>query len=165
MSKCRIHWGPDSTNVPFDLRLPVAEFRHLPAAPIIAGNDRNFRTRIREGAEKGPNFSGHYTVVEWGCGTGCVVFVVIDAASGRVYHAMPFDSLSVPYEGTADGRVYKGPVYRLDSSLLIADGCPEDLHSAKPNWQDACGTHYYKWERGRFVLITSVTVRPATLKK
>jgi hypothetical protein len=92
----------------------VAKFEKRPAEPVIVSNDRTYRTRIREGAQKGPNFAGHYTIVEWECGTGCVVFVVIDAISGRIYRASPFDALSVPYLGTADGRDYKGLDYRLN---------------------------------------------------
>jgi hypothetical protein len=34
---------------------------------------------------KGPNFGGHYFVVNWGCGTGCLMMVVVDAITGHVY--------------------------------------------------------------------------------
>ncbi len=37
-------------------------------APVISDSKRArlYRTVLREGAEKGPNFAGHYTVVAWG---------------------------------------------------------------------------------------------------
>lgn len=41
-----------------------------PAVPVLrTPEDREYRTRIREGATAGPNFAGHYTVVIIGCGT------------------------------------------------------------------------------------------------
>ena len=47
--------------------------------------DHNYRTRLREGAAEGPNFAGRYTVVIWGCGTGCAQMGVVDSKTGRVY--------------------------------------------------------------------------------
>jgi len=32
---------------------------------------REYRTMLRKGAKKGPNFASHFTVVQWGCGTQC----------------------------------------------------------------------------------------------
>ena len=31
---------------------------------------------------KGPNFAGHYFVVNWGCGSGCLMLVIVDAMTG-----------------------------------------------------------------------------------
>src|SRR3954451_8378561 len=78
----------------------VPEYRKK-AAPvkILTAEDGQFRTRIREGATKGPNFAGHFTVVSWGCGSGCLSFVVVDAASGKVNWSSPFQVLGMPYKG------------------------------------------------------------------
>src|SRR5258706_4769283 len=71
----------------------VAEiFTAKPAPPKITGSHRSYRTRIREGAEKGPNFAGHYTIATWGCGSSCVSIAIIDAKDGGV-HDGPFSFL------------------------------------------------------------------------
>ena len=46
---------------------------------LTSPTQHQFRTVLRKGAQKGPNFAGHYTVVEWGCGSNCVVFAVVDS--------------------------------------------------------------------------------------
>jgi hypothetical protein len=140
-------------------------FRGKPAEPALTKRQA-FRTRIQEAARKGPNFAGHYTVAEWGCGSGCVSIAIVDAVSGRLYYRVPFAGLAIPYQGTAAGREYKGLEYRLNSSLLIADGCPEDPESDDSSAAGRdCGTKYYTWERNRFVLRASVAAPPALMKK
>src|SRR5215472_4297169 len=85
-----------------------ADFKGKPAAPILATKgDRMFRTQIRDAARKGPNFAGHYTIAEWGCGSGCVSLAVVDAVSGKVF-AAPFKNLALPLQ--EGGREYQGPV-------------------------------------------------------
>jgi hypothetical protein len=71
----------------------TAIFKGTPAPPKLRPGDRLFRTRIREGAAKGPNFAGHYTIAEWGCGMGCVSIAIVDASDGRIYDA-PFTALA-----------------------------------------------------------------------
>jgi hypothetical protein len=42
-----------------------------PPAALTTGSSRlanAYRTRLREGAEAGPNFAGHFTLVAWGVG-------------------------------------------------------------------------------------------------
>jgi hypothetical protein len=122
----------------------VPEYKKKPApAKILTRFDRQFRAAIREGARKGPNFAGHFTIVSWGCGTGCNSFVIVDAASGQIYWTAPFSTIGMPYEGAKSGREYGGLDYKADSRLLVADGCPEDDN-------DKCGTHYYEWRNGSF---------------
>jgi hypothetical protein len=119
-------------------------FKGHPAQPILAGKTQKmFRTAIREAARRGPNFAGHFTVAEWGCGSGCMSIAVVDAASGRVFDA-PFTFLSMPVPEGENGREYQGRVYQLKSRLLIADGCPEEKK---------CGTYYYEWTANRFKLL------------
>jgi hypothetical protein len=113
-------------------------------AQILTTTQKMFRTRIREGAKKGPNFAGHYTVIAWGCGAGCVNLEVVDAISGKAYDASPFSYLAIPFAGSESGHDYQGLVYHRDSRLLIADGCPEDKK---------CGTYYYEWRKKSFRLV------------
>lgn len=110
-------------------------------AKIVTKFDRQFRTRIRKGALEGPNFSDHYTIVSWGCGSDCVSFVIVDATNGKVSWNTPFRILLVPYHGSQSGKEYRGLEFKRDSRLLVADGCPDE---------NDCGTHYFEWVKGNF---------------
>lgn len=123
----------------------VAEvFRGKPAPPaLLTKTQHMFRSAITQATRKGPNFAGHYTVAEWGCGSGCISMVVVDAESGKVFPA-PFKILSLPLAQGEGGHEYQGAVYQLKSRLLVADGCPEDKK---------CGTYYYQWKVNQFKLL------------
>ena len=94
------------------------------AAPTLSKEQRLFRTRIREGAKADIQFAGHYTVPAWGCGTGCLGFVVVDSITGRVYDGRGVSTL--PYEWVEE---YKPPStnqveFHPSSRLLKLNGCP-----------------------------------------
>src|SRR5260221_11687562 len=119
--------GPARTS---NERLP--RFEDYPATEIFKGSpappkfrrpgDRLFRTKIREGAARGPNFAGHYTIADWGCGMGCISIAIVDAKDGRLYDA-PFRVLAW---GEPMMKESVEPLaYNLDSRLLIARGAPE----------------------------------------
>ena len=121
-----------------------------PAPPILkTPGDRLFRTVIREGAAKGPNFAGHYTIVEWGCGSACVSIAVVDAKTGQIRES-PFSilgygtSLKFPDGTRTHADEFEELAYRLSSRLLIVRGCPEDK---------GCGAYYYEWTGSRFKLL------------
>jgi len=42
---------------------------------------KRFRTVLRSALKDGPNFAGHYSIATWGCGTQCLSYAVIDAAT------------------------------------------------------------------------------------
>jgi len=120
-----------------------------PAVPILQTRmQRNFRTVIQEAAKEGPNFAGHYTLAEWGCGAGCVSMAVVDSKTGRTFDGpftlLGFD-LSYVYEGGEEQLEF-----RLDSRLMVARGCPGEKD---------CGTYYYEWADDRFKMIRKL---PAT---
>lgn len=105
---------------------------------------RLFRTRIREGAQTGPNFAGHYTVVSWGCGTGCLSFAIVDAITGRVFHPSNFgsvDNLNVDFEALEppEGQLVK---FHLDSRLLVVIGGINEEPALR-------GISYFLWEKAR----------------
>lgn len=100
---------------------------------------RLFRTMLREGAKTGPNFAGHYTIVQWGCGSSCLMVAVVNCRNGRVYFA-PF-TLSH----------YMGQDFRIESRLFIVNppetsGYQEGEHI--PEWYEPS---WHVWRRGRFV--------------
>ncbi len=94
---------------------------------------KTYRTRLREGAEGGPNFSGHYTVVIWGCGSNCQNFAIINARTGKVYFY--------------PGMTSYGMLYRIDSNLIITDPISaqdtSDFQSNIPDWRM---TRYLVWD-------------------
>lgn len=119
-------------------------FSGIPVVPQMnTKNAKRFRTRIREGAAKGPNFDGHYTVVEWGCGGACAQFSIVDAQTGAVYDppfVIAFGSVS---QGFVDGED-SGIHYKLDSSLLVVGGCPNE---------EDCAIYYYVWDGSALKLV------------
>jgi hypothetical protein len=95
-----------------------------------------YRTRLRETAKQKADFAGHYIVADWGCGSNCQVHMVIDAITGKVF------------DGTGAER---GVLFRLDSSLLIADppDPPESVAYAD-NTVDSLPVRYLEWKNGKF---------------
>src|SRR5919112_705269 len=84
---------------------PAPRFEDYPARGVYKGRPapvrldsrqaRMFRTRLREDSRSGPNFAGHYTVVIWGCGSGCAQMGVVDARTGRVFFP-PVEYMDIP---------------------------------------------------------------------
>jgi hypothetical protein len=95
----------------FDDYLARDTFPSPPAGVDLrsAPGARRYRTRLTEGAKEGPNFAGHYTVVEWGCGSPCWQFAIIDARTGQI----------LLYDPKA--FYIRPPLFRRDSRLLIED--------------------------------------------
>ncbi len=137
-----------------DFRVPAtAMFSGTPAAPQFkTPSQREFRTMIRWATKKGPNFAGHYTVAEWGCGTACEQIVVVDLRSGDVYEG-PFGNLprALIYLGPTVDEDKTGMFYHRDSSLFVAKGCPNDT---------ACGTYFYEWTGSEFKLLHRIPMKP-----
>lgn len=131
--------------------LPVVEqFKGKPAAVRLATREaQKYRTMIREGAREGPNFAGHYTLVEWGCGAGCVQFAVVDAKTGAVFMP-PFYVGPRALVERETGEPEEPLQFRVDSRLLIVSGSRNEKGE---------GTYYYKWERNRLTLVASAAVK------
>jgi len=129
---------------------PVRVSSHAGSASpkLTTPGQRKFRTMIRDGAARGPNFAGHFTIAEWGCGTSCVQLVVVDNESGSVYES-PFGSLPKAFVclGAGADPDEMGIFYKPDSSLLIVRGCPNDKD---------CGAMYYLWTGARFKVLRRV---------
>ena len=127
----------------FDEFKVVEKFTGKAAAPILQTRmQKTFRKTIVDAAQQGPNFAGHYTLAEWGCGAGCVSMAVVDSKTGRAFDG-PFNllgyDLSYTYEGGEEQLEY-----RIDSRLMVARGGPGEKD---------CGTYYYEWAGDRFRLI------------
>lgn len=121
---------------------PVSEkFEDQPALANFSTNQDMLRfvTRITEGAQKGPNFAGHYTVISWGCGTECQSGVIVDAKTGAIYSSFVTEL---------------GSEFRIDSNLFIVNSLKtiEEVYGdfEIPEW---VYTAYYKWESNQFINI------------
>lgn len=112
---------------------------------FTAVGQRMFRTVIQDAVQRGPNFAGHFTLAEWGCGTGCLSIAVVDTESGVVYEG-PFGKLprASIYLGPPPDPESTGLFFYPNSRLLIAAGCPN---------RETCGRYYYEWLGNRFKLI------------
>ncbi len=137
--------GTDKYAYAFDQFAVSKIFRGTPARPRLESVwARTYRTRIKEEvSEHGANFAGHYTLATWGCGAGCVSFAIVDVASGKVFDP-PFEVLTTADEA---GNFFEGLVFKPDSALLIASGCPQEKD---------CGTRYYRWNGQKLVLLKTV---------
>jgi hypothetical protein len=100
---------------------------------------RRFRTVLQQGAKRGPNFAGKYTVVTWGCGTSCQSVGIINAKTGSVY------MLKSPAEA--------GVKFQLNSRLLIVNP-PENLSANEPNRMQ---TRYYLWDGRQLKQVSAST--------
>jgi len=67
---------------------------------------RAFKTRLRKGLKKGPNFNGHYVVISHGCGSPCQVNWIVDVNNGKVVGAI---------------TTSLGASYNLKSGLIVGD--------------------------------------------
>lgn len=131
---------------------PVGEegqFKGKPAPVKLTPEARKYRTMIREGAREGPNFAGHYTIVEWGCGVGCVQFAIVDAKTGAVFMPAFYVALPPVTEGET-GEPPEPLQYRPDSKLLIAGGSRNEKGE---------GIYYYKWDKNRLTLIATAAIK------
>lgn len=137
-----------------DFQVPAtAMFNGTPAAPQFqTPGQRMYRTIIRQATAKGPDFAGHFKVAEWGCGTACLQFAVVDSQSGYVYDG----PVGIPPKGA----VYLGPnveedktgiFYSANSSLFIVVGCPN---------YTKCGSYYYNWSGTQFKLLRQISMNP-----
>ena len=124
---------------------PVTEvFTRSPHSPIsFTPEQRMFRTVIRQGVEKGwgvwingewgkeqnrpgPNFAGHFIVIIWGCGSGCIEMAISDAATGVIYDPPVSEggfTLPMLIFPNSVGRA-PDTEWRRDSRLMIIKATP-----------------------------------------
>jgi hypothetical protein len=135
---------------PFDKYPVTSTFKGIPATPKLTTDaEQRFRTVITEGAKKGPNFAGHYTVITWGCGAACASFAIVDATTGAVFEP-PFTTVSFESD---KGQFFQqsGLHYQPDSSLFVIQGCPDGKD---------CAEHLYRWTGEKLEQVGSEPLKP-----
>lgn len=108
---------------------------------------RQYRTRLTEASSQKANFSGHYIVAQWGCGTECMSGAVLDALSGEVTF-FPFGYVCCWGNVKSD---FEPMAFRRSSRLIAFSG---QLHE-----KGLLGTHYFTFDNSHFRLVRSI---PAT---
>ncbi len=99
-------------------------------------------------AAKGLTFAGKYTIVETSCGASCVYIAVINEETGEIATKMPFYALITdPFHDERGREVQGGLFYRLNSRLLIAEGCFDTTGGDTPGY---CAKAYYEWAGNGF---------------
>ncbi|TSC76031.1 MAG: hypothetical protein G01um101431_1049 [Parcubacteria group bacterium Gr01-1014_31] len=107
------------------------DFETSPAAAKIVG------PRIIDGLTYGPNFAGHYTVIEWGCGASCQMHAIVDAKTGAIVEYSLGSAFSLQY--------------RLDSRLLVAN--PPLYLDELSEAPAGVAVEYYEMKDGRLNLL------------
>lgn len=104
---------------------------------------RMFKTALREGVKNGPNFAFYYTIVEWGCGTECHSFAVVDVRDGKVY----FPNFGARW----------GYGFEENSSLLVVNPVEVIYETGGQDLDES--TEYYVLENNQFTLIKKAKIR------
>ncbi|CAM5500917.1 hypothetical protein MAUB1S_08371 [Mycolicibacterium aubagnense] len=99
-----------------------------PVLPKFTGDTARYRTRIRDGMKEGPNFAGHFSLIEIGCGGSCIFTFLIDARTGKV--------VDFPLGGEEFYQLQMK--YGVDSTLLQADWMDTGVGS-----YDTCIRRFY----------------------
>ena len=144
-------------NAPRFERFPaVGRFTGRIAEPDVQSHprSRNFRTVIRQGAKQGPNFAGHYTIVDWWWGAGRKAYAVVDANTGQVFHPQELQSVGdLEHVESSPDRDGDPLDFRIDSRLVVAMGAV-NFDSTKR------GISWLVWEGTRFRRVLFVAKPP-----
>ena len=102
-----------------------------------------FRAQLEDGAAKGPNYAGHYTIVTLSCGTMCQDNWVIDAPTGKIV-------------GEFKSKIYLR--YQPDSTLLVVNPPDPDIKKGydrdpqQPIWK-TIETKYQVFQNAKFEVV------------
>jgi hypothetical protein len=129
ISNVRIFKTPYHFN---DFVVPIDSGKQAPINWKSNPSARRFRTVIKEGVKRGVNFAGHYCIVQWGCGTLCQSWVIVDLDNGKIY-----DGIST----------CRGLDYRSDSRLIILD--PPDGKNGEYSDNFCMSPTVYQWKHNK----------------
>jgi hypothetical protein len=147
-ANCLTYPGEAPHGAPSFSQYPARQVARRKSAPIHLERRTDawlYRTVLREGYGDGqPDFAGHYRIVTWGCGTGCVAHAVVDVMTGRVI----FDPFMDRAGAGAQFPIYGFTDSRLGSRLFVALGAMDQGSS-----NDNEGIEYLLWTGKWFVPI------------
>jgi hypothetical protein len=114
---------------------------------FTAPDVRRYRTVIRQESQQEINFSGHYRIAIWGCGTDCRGFAIIDLITGKVFS--PGDiQIVVGAMGNDEPRLD----FRADSQLLVISGLINEDENLEAKW-------FYRWKDNHLTLISKLPLK------
>ena len=99
---------------------PVKVYTGKNAAVKLNADTRSFRTRFRDLSHEKASFAGHYALGVAGCGTGCILGMLVDVKSGASQFIGSISDCP-PKEGTNEWRD-KDLAYKPNSRLLVITG-------------------------------------------
>lgn len=103
-------------------KFPSANYKFVKKAKLDFSSDEgayNFRTRINDAYESGtPDFASYYITVIFGCGTSCIMGMMMDVRDGKIYGLPLGEETSCMF---AEDRA----IFNLNSRLFIASICKE----------------------------------------
>ncbi len=111
--------------------------------PKFKGRDkefRSYRTRISNGMKDGPNYAGHFSVIQIGCGMLCSFAFVADNRTGQVF--------DFPRGGEENMEMQL--LFKLDSRLMLVQWADYD--------SDSCVLEYFKWDEKNAVPLDKVRI-------
>jgi hypothetical protein len=137
----------------------VPKFKDYPAENTHTGKNhplvldafgKEYKTRLSDAIKNNKlNFSGHYIVAHWGCGTsGCNTGAIIDTITGYAYSLPVVLSSVYPLKPEFEDSNGQESIYRLNSRLMIFAG---NLDETK---EDTIA--FYEFKDGKFILLKSM---------
>jgi len=118
-----------------------------PAPPkITSGKPHRYRTILRRESAKGANFAGRYRIAQWGCGTCCAEFAIINEQTGAVYFPWFAVVCKTPFESEYGGQA--GIDFKETSRLLVITGTRNERNPG--------GRYFYEWTGKRLRLLLSL---------
>lgn len=111
----------------------VESFTGTPAPVLFATwkEAANFKTAITEGAKLGPNFAGHYTVITWGCGSGCQSSAVVNAKTGHIVAFGISSQVGLGYSKESRLLIVNPKERVLREQNLLPEGLETDYYELK----------------------------------
>lgn len=127
-------------------------YRGRPAAPKFDADDfylDRFIEAVTYSSAHGPNFAGHYAIAQWSCGSDCRSMEVVDVKNGRIFREAPYGMMAIA------GR-FAGLSFKVNSRLLIAEGCFDNDWNDEHREPRDCGRKYFEWTGTGFKLLREI---------
>ena len=122
---------------------PAKRYQGKNAAVKLNADTRSFRTRFRDLSHEKANFAGHYAVGYAGCGTGCVLGMMVDVKNGATQFIGSVSDCP-PKEGF-EGWRDKDIAFKPNSRLLIITGIINEDDNEHP----VCSKQYWLEQNGK----------------
>lgn len=124
-------------------KLPAVVYTGKLAAPNFKTDTAAylFRTQIRNQCKlEGVNFAGHYTIVEWGCGSDCQEVAIVDRLDGKIYYSnLPEINNEIAY------RLKCKP----DSRMLILNSGLLERHKGYVSCSSVMNVETIEWKHNK----------------